>query len=92
MVTPFYCNDAFGYGRGMLNKLDDNFFDCYGNNTLRNALLTLTWKDLVINGVFCTREEILIRHNIALPRDKYNTLKQVYEIAFRKFYKVGIGE
>jgi hypothetical protein len=92
MVTPFYCNDAFGYGRGFINKLDEVFFGCYGNNTLRNSLLSLTWKDLVINGVFITREEILTRFNIALLQDKYNILKQVYGIALRKYYKAGTGE
>ncbi len=89
MVTPFFCNDAFGYGRGFANKLDDIFFDCHGNNALRTSLLTLTWKDLVSNGVFFSREEILIRLNIALPLEKYNILKQVYQIALRKYFKVG---
>jgi hypothetical protein len=92
MVSPFYCNDAFGYGRGLINKLDEVFFDCYGNNTLRNSLLSLTWKDLVTNGVFLTREEIFTRFNITLLQDKYNTLKQVYDIALRKYYKVGADE
>jgi hypothetical protein len=92
MVTPFFCNDAFGYGKGFANKLDDIFFDCQGNNALRTSLLTLTWKDLVSNGVFFSREEILIRLNIALPQDKYNILKQVYQIALRKYFKVGKDE
>jgi hypothetical protein len=92
MVSPFYCNDAFGYGRGFINKLDEEFFGCYGNNTLRNSLLSLTWKDLAINGVFITREEILTRFNIALLQEKYNILKQVYGIALRKYYKAGTGE
>jgi hypothetical protein len=92
MVTPIFCNGAFGHGRGLVNKLDDIFFNSQGNNILRNSLLTLTWKDLVINGVFISREELLIRFNINLSWEKYNTLKQVYQISVRKYFKIGKDE
>jgi hypothetical protein len=92
MVTPLFCNDAFGYGRGLINKLDDVFFECQGNTALRNALLGITWKDISTNGAFFSREEILIRHNIPLTQAKYNILKQVYNISVRKYYKIGKDE
>ncbi len=92
MITPIYCNGAFGYGRGLENKLDDTFFNSQGNNFLRNSLLTLTWSDLVNNGVFSSREEILIRFNINLSREKYNILKQAYQISVRKYFKDGKEE
>ncbi len=81
MVTPLFCNDAFGFGRGLINKLDDAFFECHGNSALRNSLLGITWKDLSTNGAFFSRAEILIRHNIPLTLAKYNILKQVYHIS-----------
>jgi hypothetical protein len=87
MYIPIYCNGAFGYGRGLQNKLDDTFFNSQGNNVIRNILLTLTWSDLVTNGVFSSREEILIRFNINLSREKYNILKQTYQISVRKYLK-----
>jgi hypothetical protein len=89
MNCPIYCNGAFGYGRGLQNKLDDTFFNSQGNNVIRNILLTLTWSDLVNNGVFSSREEILIRFNINLSREKYNILKQAYQISVRKYLKEG---
>jgi hypothetical protein len=92
MVTPIFCNNAFGYGRGLVNKLDDVFFECQGNGALRNALLGITWKDLSANGVFLSREEILIHHGISLTRAKYNIMKQVYQISVRKYYKMGRDE
>jgi hypothetical protein len=92
MVTPIFCNGAFGNGRGLVNKLGDIFFECQGNSVLRNSLLSITWKDLSTNGVFFSREEILIRHNITLTLAKYNILKHVYQISVRKYLKIGKDE
>jgi hypothetical protein len=92
MVTPIFCNNAFGYGRGLVNKLDDVFFECHGNGALRNALLGITWKDLTVNGTLLSREEILTHHGIPLTRAKYNIMKQVYQISIRKYHKVGGAE
>ncbi len=88
MVVPIYCNAAFGYGRGLVHKLDDNFFECNGNTAVRNTLLGITWSDITDNELLYSREQLLIRFNINLSVIKYNLLKNAYLIAVRRYRKI----
>ncbi len=88
MVVPFYCNAAFGYGRGLVHKLDDDFFECVGNTAKRNTVLGITWSDITNNELLYSREQLLIRCNINLSVIKYNLLKSAYSIAVRRYRKI----
>jgi hypothetical protein len=94
MVVPIYCNAAFGYGRDLTQFLDDFFFECQGNTTVQNLLISISWKDITRNGVLYSRELLLIRGSIPLTVNKYYILKSAYQIAIRKNLKVegdGVG-
>ncbi len=86
-VIPFYCNPAFGLGRGLREKLNDNFFDSKENQVLRNTLLTLTWGDISDNGRLFTREMLTVRFNVVLTVQKYGLLNNAFNIAKRKYGK-----
>jgi hypothetical protein len=88
MVVPIYCNAAFGYGWGLVHKLDDNFFECNGNNALRNTVIGITWSDITNNELLYSREQLLVRCNINLTVIKYNLLKTAYLIAVRRYRKI----
>jgi hypothetical protein len=51
LSVPIYCNIAFGYGRALQNKLDENFFELNGDIAKRNSILGITWKDISRDGV-----------------------------------------
>ncbi len=55
IYMPIYCNNGFGYGRGLLQKLDDQFFEVNGDMAKRNQILGFTWRDLTNNATIITR-------------------------------------
>jgi hypothetical protein len=88
MVVPIYSNAAFGYGRGLTQQLDGDFFECIGNTGLRNTVLGITWNDITANELLYTREQLSARCNINLSAHKYNLLKSAYQIATRRYRKI----
>jgi hypothetical protein len=88
MVVPIYNNTAFGYGRGLTQQLDDEFFECIGNTALRNTVLGITWNDITTNEQLFTREQLSVLRSINLSAHKYNLLKNAYQIATRRYRKI----
>jgi hypothetical protein len=50
LKVPIYCNNAFGFGRGNINKLDENFFEVGNDLGKRKILMDITWEKLLNNG------------------------------------------
>lgn len=59
-MVPVFFNKAFGFGRGIVNKLDDAFFGINPNtcSALRGTLLTLTWTDLTDGDTLLSKETL----------------------------------
>jgi hypothetical protein len=84
---PIYCNASFGYGRGLMHKLDDQFFEINGDMAKRNSIIGLTWSNLTSNGRVLPRIEIQARLGLYFTDEKYLVLKTAYRIATRKYHK-----
>jgi hypothetical protein len=86
LYMSIYCNASFGYGRGLMHKLDDQFFEINGEMAKRNSVIGLTWSNLTINGRILTRIEMHARLGLYLTDEKYLPLKTAYKIATRKYH------
>jgi hypothetical protein len=87
LSVPILNNNAFGYGRGGVEKFDETFF---ANNVRINnyTMSHLCWKNLSDNsGVFLTKERVeqLLQCNIDV--NTFNKLKAGYTAARKKYVK-----
>jgi hypothetical protein len=55
LYVPIYCNDTFGYGRGLENKLNGEFFGISRLGPQRNKILGITWSDIKNGNVLKNR-------------------------------------
>jgi hypothetical protein len=91
MVCPIYCNDAFGVGRDLSVKLDDDFFginDTTPGQTVRR-IQTVTWSDLTMNNNIMTKVMVEANLGLEITPETYLKLKTAYNIAFKKYRKEG---
>ncbi len=91
MVCPIYCNDAFGVGRDLSVKLDDDFFginDTTPGQTVRR-IQTVTWSDLTMNNNIMTKVMVEANLGLEITPETYLKLKTAYNIAFKKYCKEG---
>ncbi len=86
-VVPIYCNDAFGYGRGLLNKLDDEFFNIVPDTPrgIRSRLLTVTWQDITANGHLLPRGTVSESFGLNLSQIQYENVRNAYRSAYNRF-------
>lgn len=85
LTVPFYCNKAFGYGRGNVHYLDEGFFGITSASSLRNKLLKATWSDITNNlslNPKCIVEQML---SMEFTDEKYNQLKSTFKSAVNKY-------
>jgi hypothetical protein len=85
MSMQLYCNNAFGYGRGMVNKLDENFFSITELGQDRDRLLKITWLDLTVQGILKGKDDVEYAIGCRLTNEKYNLLSSTYNIARKKY-------
>jgi hypothetical protein len=85
--VPIYCNRAFGYGRGMLQKLDDIFFgiDEGTEDEVRGRLLPITWNDITNGENVVTIENLRQRTGLELSQQQYNKIKIAFKCAKNRF-------
>jgi hypothetical protein len=86
-VVPIYCNDAFGYGRGLANKLNDNFFDINPGTPrdVRARVLTVTWSDVTANSNLLPRDTVSEVFGLNLSQIQYDNIKNAYRSAQNRF-------
>jgi hypothetical protein len=85
LTVPFYCNRAFGYGRGNVYHLDDEFFNIATESPLRNNLLRITWSDISNNSVLHPKRLVEQTINAVLSDEKYNQMKNTFKSAVSKY-------
>jgi hypothetical protein len=86
LKVPIYCNDAFGYDRGNGSKLDELFFEVAGPGEHRNRLLSISWSDLIVDGMMRSKPDVEGILHLALSPVKYNALKGAYRSAVRRYH------
>ena len=78
-------NQMFGYGRGMTEKYDTNFF---GNEIMREnskVIKNLTWAQLTrTNGTFNLLQSINHNLGLTLTQQQHSHLKAGFEILCKK--------
>ncbi len=84
--AQLYCNNAFGYGRGNVNKLDDNFFEIDRAGPKRDRILNACWNDLVNNDTVLSKIELERVFSFELSNVQYNGIKNAYRSATNRFY------
>ncbi len=89
MTVPFYCNNSFGYGRGLEHKLDEQFFGTTNNLGIRNAIIGTTWRDITINGTIMNKPQMEMHLGIDLSHIKYGNICNAYRCALNKYNKIG---
>jgi hypothetical protein len=87
MHMPIYWNPGFGYGRGLMHKLDEHFFEINGDMAKRNLVVGITWNSLSNNGWLLSRVEIHARHGIFFTEEKFQLLKTAFRICKCKYHK-----
>jgi hypothetical protein len=88
LKVPIYCNNAFGYGRGNNNKLDEAFFVVGNNLEKRNRIMGLTWEKLIRNDTLISVESIDRELGIMLTQEQYNGLSNAYRSAINRYRKI----
>jgi hypothetical protein len=85
--VPFYCNRAFSYGRGMLQKLDDAIFGINGEteDEVRGRLLTITWNDITNGENLVSMENLRRQIGLELTQQQYNNIKSAFKCAKNRF-------
>jgi hypothetical protein len=86
-VVPIYCNKAFGFGRGMLQKLDDAFFGISEEteSEVRGRLLTITWDDITYGENLVSIENLRGRIGLELTQQQYSNIKSAFKCAKNRF-------
>jgi hypothetical protein len=87
MTVPIYCNNAFGYGRGLVNKLDDNFFNItHATNPRERAkILSITWSEITVNNRILPLHIVSETFGINLSNAQYENIKNAYKSACNRF-------
>jgi hypothetical protein len=87
MTVPIYCNDAFGYGRGLVNKLDDKFFNIIPEtqSRIRSKLLTVTWSEITVNNHLLSINLVSEAFGINLSNAQYENIRNAYRSAYNRF-------
>jgi hypothetical protein len=86
-VVPIYCNDAFGYGRGLINKLNDKFFNIVPDTPrdIRSRVLTVTWSSVTANGNLLPRDTVSEAFGLNLSQKQYENIRNAYRSAQNRF-------
>jgi hypothetical protein len=88
LKVPIYCKNAFGFGRGNINKLDEEFFAVGNDMEKRKTLIGLTWEKLSNNGTINTADEITRDLGIMFTQEQYNGLSNAYRSAENRYRKI----
>jgi hypothetical protein len=88
LKVPIYCNEAFGFGRGNTNRLDEFFFGIGNDMEKRKRLMVLTWEKLTVQGALKTINMINLEFGIALTAEQHVGLKNAYKSAVGRYRKV----
>jgi hypothetical protein len=86
LSAQLYCNNAFGYGRGNINKLDSNFFETNIAGPKRDRVLNICWNDLTINGNISSKIEMDRVFGFELSNFQYNGIVNAYRSALNRFH------
>ncbi len=91
MVCPIYCNEAFGVGRDLIVKLDDDFFGINDTTPVQTVhhIQTVTWSDLTMNNNIMTKVMVEASLGHEITPEIYLKLKTAYNIATKKYRKEG---
>ncbi len=91
LVCPIYCNEAFGIGRDLIEKLDDDFFGINGTTPVQTVhrIQTVTWSDLTMNNNIMTKVMVEASLGHEITPEIYLKLKTAYNIATKKYRKEG---
>jgi hypothetical protein len=91
MVCPIYCNEAFGIGRGMAEKLGDLFFGIDEVTPLQTAhrIQSVTWTDLTNGNNLMSKIRVEATLGKEITPEFYQKLKTAYRIATKKYRKEG---
>jgi hypothetical protein len=95
--VPVLDNINFGYGRGLVNKFNEDFFRRmvgHGIFINMNIVAPLCWKDFLnAANVFKNRAEIgeLLGLSVLVLEPEYNRISSGYRSALRKFSVPGAG-
>ncbi len=86
-----YGNNAFGYGRGMKNKLDENFFgiDLSLPIDTRKKLITTTWDSITQADRVLSIETIGNSLGINLTPDQYQKIQNTFRGIINKYCRLG---
>jgi hypothetical protein len=91
MVCPIYCNEAFGIGRGLAEKLDDVFFGINGETPLQivHRIQSVSWSDITIGNNLTTKIRVEACLGKEIAPETYQNLRTAYRIASKKYRKEG---
>ncbi len=84
-----YCNKSFGYGRGMVNKLDEEFFSITELGQNRDRILKVTWLDLTVLGVLNGKAEVEDIIGCRLTNEKYGILVRYIQYSKKEILEGG---
>ncbi len=88
LKVPIYCNNAFGFGRGNMNRLDEEFFGIGNDMEKRKKIMVLTWEKLTSQGALKTIDMINLELDIAFTNEQHAGLKNAYKSAVGRYRKV----
>jgi hypothetical protein len=91
MVCPIYCNEAFGVGRDLNVKLDDDFFGINDTTPVQTVsqIQTVTWSDLTMNNNIMTKVMVEANLGLEITPETYLKIKTAFNIATKKYRKEG---
>ncbi len=87
-TAQIYCNNAFGYGRGNLNKLDDNFFQVDRGGLKRDTIINICWNDITDNDNVKSKVEVDRIFGFELSDFQYSGIKNAYRSAVNRYYNI----
>ena len=87
LKTPILNCNIFGYGHGMNEKYNYNFFNTDANGT--EKFEKITWEVLTTHNAMKSRGEIETFIGCNITNVQYNGLKSGYKIARKKYHKEG---
>jgi hypothetical protein len=86
-LMPIYGNNAFGYGRGMKEKLDENFFGIDHNMPLdaRKKIIDATWESITQGDAIADINRVNNVFGLILTNDQYQKIKNTFQGINRKY-------
>jgi hypothetical protein len=91
-TAQIYCNNAFGYGRGNVNKLDDNFFQVNRVGQKRDTIINICWNDITYNDNVKNKVEVDRIFGFELSDIQYSGISNAYRSAVNRYYNVENAE